>query len=66
MPTLKATINHFPPGTPIKTIDPVRPDMLVPSYDIILPDGTMSWAYDYEIEWSDECQPSPNTPTSAA
>lgn len=66
MPTLKSPINKFPPGTPITLVDKVRPDMLVPSYDIYLPDGTMSWAYDYEIEWSDECQPSPSTPTSAA
>jgi hypothetical protein len=63
---LKTTINHFPPGTSVTTVDAVRPDMLVPSYDIILPDGTMSWAYDYEIEWSDECQSSLSIPTSGA
>lgn len=60
---LKATINKFPPGTPIKVIDEPRPDMLVPSYDIVLPDGTVSWAYDYEIEWSQSCHPSSATQT---
>ncbi len=62
--TLKSTINKFPPGTPVKFVDTIRPDMLVPSYDIVLPDGTMSWAYDYELEFT--CQSSPNIQTSAA
>lgn len=50
---LKTTINHFPPGTEVKMVDQPRPDMLVPCYDIVLPDGTLSWAYDYELDFQE-------------
>ena len=63
MPTLKTTINKFSAGTPVKTVDHPRPDMLVPTYDIILPDGTMSWAYDYEIEWDTPDEPNLRNPS---
>lgn len=63
MPTLKSTINRFPPGTPIKVVDHGGYDLLGTIYDIILPDGVESWAYDYEIDWRDQCHPSSATPT---
>lgn len=50
---LKTTVNKFPPGTPVKMVDLPRPDMLVPCYDIVLPDGTLSWAYDYELDFQE-------------
>jgi hypothetical protein len=63
---LKTTINKFPPGTPVKIVlDPRHTVELGTSYDIVLPDGTLSWAYLDEIEWSEECLPLQNTPTSA-
>ena len=61
MTILKSPINKWPAGTPVNVVDTPRPDMLVPTYDIILPDGTVSWAYDYELEFS--CQPSLSIPT---
>ena len=65
--TLRATVNKFPPGTPVKVrLDARHTVELGTSYDIVLPDGTQSWVYLDEIEWSEECQPSPNIPTSAA
>jgi hypothetical protein len=64
---LKTTINKFPPGTPVQIqLDPKYTVELGTSYDIVLPDGTQSWAYLDEIEWSESCQPSPSIPTSAA
>lgn len=64
--TLAATINGYPPGTPVKIVLDERHTVeLGTSYDIILPDGTMSWAYLDEIMWSEPCQVSLSTPTSA-
>lgn len=64
--TLRATINGNPPGTAVKVrLDERHSVELGTSYDITLPDGTMSWAYLDEIEWSEECLPSRSTPTSA-
>jgi len=63
---LTATINGHGPGTLVKIVLDERYTVeLGTSYDIILPDGTMSWAYLDEIDWSASCQPSPSIPTSA-
>lgn len=54
--TLKTTINKFPPGTPVKIqLDPKHTVELGTSYDIVLPDGTLSWVYLDEVEWREEC-----------
>lgn len=53
--TLRATINGNPPGTPVKVrLDEQHTVELGTSYDIVLPDGTLAWAYLDEIEWNSE------------
>jgi hypothetical protein len=60
---LKTPLGPHPAGTPIKVVDPHGYDLLGSIYDIILPDGSSSWAYDYEIDWSQTCHPSSTTQT---